>query len=104
MKRFVMPLLLVSAAFVSPAYANYFSNPVTGVNLNVGSAPNPTPEDIRESRTPVVADVATPAPDAVVAAAGEKQDTPKITNGGHEHDSPQPSSGTGVPRSTSPSR
>ena len=104
MRKFVMPLLLVSAAFVTPAYANYFSNPLTGVNLNVGSAPNPTPEDIRGNRMPVVSDVATPAPDAVVAAASEKQDTRKTADGGHEDNSPQPSSGAGVPRSTSPSR
>ena len=100
MKKFVMPLLLVSAAFVTPAYANYFSNPLTGVNLNVGSAPNPTPEDIRDNRMPVVTDAATSAPDST----GEKQDTPKTADGGHEHNSPQPSNGTSVPRSTSPSR
>src|SRR5262245_46850291 len=40
-------LLLLSAVSVSPAYANWFSNPAIGVNLNVGSAPNPTPGDLR---------------------------------------------------------
>ena len=40
-------LLLVSALGMSPAYANWFSNPRLGVNLNIGSAPNPTPEDLR---------------------------------------------------------
>jgi outer membrane protein OmpA-like peptidoglycan-associated protein len=42
-----MSLLLLSAVCVSPASANYFSNPRLGVNLNVGSAPNPKPSDLR---------------------------------------------------------
>jgi hypothetical protein len=41
------PLILLSAIFVAPASANFFHNPVTGVSLNVGSAPNPKPEDLR---------------------------------------------------------
>src|SRR5258705_7822204 len=40
-------LILLSAACVTPANANFFHNPVTGMNLNVGSAPNPKPEDLR---------------------------------------------------------
>jgi hypothetical protein len=40
-------LLLLSAVSMSPAYANWFSNPHTNTNLNIGSAPNPTPEDLR---------------------------------------------------------
>ena len=40
-------LLLLSAVAVSPAYANWFSNPHTGTMLNIGSAPNPTPADLR---------------------------------------------------------
>ena len=40
-------LLLLSAVGISPAYANWFSNPHTNINLNVGSAPNPTPEQLR---------------------------------------------------------
>jgi outer membrane protein OmpA-like peptidoglycan-associated protein len=43
-----LPLLLLSAAiFATPAGANYFSNPAAGVNLNVGSAPNPRPLEVR---------------------------------------------------------
>jgi hypothetical protein len=42
-----MSLLLLSAVCVSPASANWFSNPVAGTNLNIGSAPNPTPADLR---------------------------------------------------------
>jgi hypothetical protein len=43
----MMSLLLLSAVCVSPASANWFSNPRAGTNLNVGSAPNPTPADLR---------------------------------------------------------
>src|SRR5262245_17649309 len=41
--KITLPLLLLSAALASPASANFFSNPRTGLNLNVGSAPNPAP-------------------------------------------------------------
>ena len=44
----MMSLLLVSATvFITPASANWFSNPKTGTMLNIGSAPNPTPADLR---------------------------------------------------------
>jgi hypothetical protein len=88
MKNFVMPLLPLSAAFVTPAYANYFSNPQMGINYNIGSAPNPTPKDIRDNSMPVVE--AAPAPDAAVTA-GEKQDMPKTADRNHEHNSATPS-------------
>jgi hypothetical protein len=38
---------LLVAACASPAAANYFSNPATNTMLNVGSAPSPTPEQLR---------------------------------------------------------
>jgi outer membrane protein OmpA-like peptidoglycan-associated protein len=41
--KVTLSLVLLSAALACPASANYFSNPQTGLNLNVGSAPNPTP-------------------------------------------------------------
>jgi hypothetical protein len=47
MKRTVAYWLLFSAALCMPAYANYFHNPITHMNLNIGSAPNPTPADLR---------------------------------------------------------
>jgi outer membrane protein OmpA-like peptidoglycan-associated protein len=48
MRRTILPLLLLSAAaFATPAAANYFSNPAAGMNLNVGSAPNPKPMEVR---------------------------------------------------------
>ena len=44
MNKTLISLLLLSAAVcVTPASANYFSNARLGVNLNVGSAPNPKP-------------------------------------------------------------
>ena len=48
MRKTILPLLLLSAAVLAtPASANYFSNPQLGVNLNVGSAPNPKPAQVR---------------------------------------------------------
>ena len=46
-KTTLLSLLLLSAVCAAPAYANYFSDPRTGVNLNVGSAPSPTVEQHR---------------------------------------------------------
>ena len=43
----MMSLLLLSAVCVTPAYANWFSHAGTNTNLNIGSAPNPTPADLR---------------------------------------------------------
>jgi outer membrane protein OmpA-like peptidoglycan-associated protein len=48
MKKAFLSLLLLSAVIATPASANWFSNPRLGVNLNIGSAPNPKPADIRE--------------------------------------------------------
>lgn len=47
MRKVIVPLLMLSALIVSPASANYFSNPRAGMNLNIGSAPNPKPSDYR---------------------------------------------------------
>ena len=46
-KTAVISLIVLSAVSFTPAYANWFSNPRAGFNLNVGSAPNPTPGDVR---------------------------------------------------------
>ena len=51
MKKAVLPILLLTAVFATPASANYFSNPRLGINLNIGSAPNPKPSEIRETYT-----------------------------------------------------
>jgi hypothetical protein len=55
--KFVVAALLISAATVSavtPASANWFSNKYLGITRNVGSAPNPTPDDVRQMRLPIV--------------------------------------------------
>lgn len=46
-KRALITLLLASAVMITPASANWFARPQVGLNLNVGSAPNPTPGDLR---------------------------------------------------------
>src|SRR5215831_7284930 len=46
-KTTLLSLLLLSTVAVTPAFANWFSNPRTNTMLNVGSAPSPTPEDLR---------------------------------------------------------
>ena len=40
-------LLLAAVVAATPASANWFFRPGAGVSLNVGSAPNPTPNDLR---------------------------------------------------------
>ena len=52
--RLIWPVLLFSVALVSSASANWFSNPDWNINLHVGSAPNPTPDDIRVGRQPML--------------------------------------------------
>ena len=72
MKKAILSVLLLSAVCASPASANYFSNPIVGTNLNVGSAPNPTPMQLRllgESRTIVAENVVPPPPPAPVYEA-----------------------------------
>lgn len=50
--KMILSVLALSAAYATPTLANYFHNPHTNLNLNVGSAPSPTPRDIRENRLP----------------------------------------------------
>ena len=47
-------MLLLSAVFVSPASANWFASPKFGINLNSGSAPSPTPDDVSTGRQPML--------------------------------------------------
>jgi len=55
MKSRVLPVVLIaSALFATPSLANWFSNPYLNINRNIGSAPGPTPEDIRSMRLPLV--------------------------------------------------
>jgi hypothetical protein len=74
--KLMLPLLFVSAAFIMPASANWFHNPYEGINRNVGSAPNPTPADIREERLPIAAkneDNSNTAPAATKTANAENE-------------------------------
>ena len=52
--RTLLSVLLLSAVFVSPASANWFSNPSMGIDLNIGSAPSPTPDQVRSDRQPML--------------------------------------------------
>ena len=52
--RTLLSVLLLSAVFVSPASANWFSNPSMGIDLNIGSAPSPTPDQVRADRQPML--------------------------------------------------
>ena len=54
MRSRLLTVLLLSVVAVSPAAANWFSNPNLGINLHIGSAPNPTPEDILSGRQPML--------------------------------------------------
>ena len=57
-----LSLLVLSVALATPASAqSYFANPQTGQNLNVGSAPNPTPRD-RVEFAEIAPPVAPPPP------------------------------------------
>ena len=46
-KTTLATVLLLSAVMAAPASANWFFRPDVGISLNVGSAPNPTPNDLR---------------------------------------------------------
>src|SRR5215475_5296544 len=63
----VISILFLSAVCVTPAFANYFSNPTLNVHFNVGSAPNPTVRDVRENHTPQMTRVTRPAVDVATA-------------------------------------
>jgi hypothetical protein len=55
MKTFILvPLLSLSALFVSPASANWFANPTLSINLHIGSAPSPTPDQVRADSQPML--------------------------------------------------
>jgi hypothetical protein len=49
MKNFIpaIGLLLLSAAFVTPANANWFSSQSHNSMFNIGSVRNPTPQELR---------------------------------------------------------
>lgn len=51
---FLLAALLPISAAVSSASANWFNNPYVNINLNIGSAPNPTPDEVLGDRLPVL--------------------------------------------------
>ena len=78
-RKTVLALLLVSGAIATPAHANFFHNPFTGINLNIGSAPNPTPEDIRLERLPAVTqDDSAPTPPVAQATKPDTKTTAPV--------------------------
>src|SRR5258708_23658584 len=54
MTRILLRVLMLSAVFVSPAAANWLSNPGLRIDLNIGSAPSPTPDQVRSDRQPML--------------------------------------------------
>jgi hypothetical protein len=46
-KRTLMSLAMIAAIGATPAFANYFSDPASNTQLNIGSAPTPTPSDLQ---------------------------------------------------------
>src|ERR1700680_2698112 len=52
--RILLTGLFIAPAFVMPASANWFSNPSLDINLNLGSAPSPTPSDVLAERQPML--------------------------------------------------
>lgn len=63
--KMTLSMLLLSAVCVTPALANYFHNQRLNLYLNVGSAPSPTPRDVRENRLPRLVQAIRPQADAV---------------------------------------
>jgi len=95
--RTILPMMLVAAAFATPAAANWFHNPYQGINRNIGSAPNPTPQDIRENKLPIAVKNEEPAPAVIADAANDAKTASaeiKTAQGG----------GTGSVPAASPSR
>ena len=93
----ILPVLLVAAAFVTPASANWFHNPYQGVNRNIGSAPNPTPADIREGRLPIAAKNEQADPGTVAAADKDAGKTAAATPAADK-------GGNGIVASAAPAR
>ncbi len=96
--KLLVSVLLLSAAAITPSYANYFSNPMLGINLNVGSAPSPTPQDVRENRQPIVTEDVDDS--TTVATAPAQAKTANTT----EQKTSQPAAGSARTAQSSPSR
>jgi hypothetical protein len=75
-KTTFVSLLLLSAVIAAPASANYFSNTTLLINRNIGSAANPSAQDIREQRVPQVREEITASnlPKGPTKTAGNNSD------------------------------
>ena len=93
--KLMLSLLFASAAFVMPASANWFHNSYENINRNVGSAPNPTPADLREERLPIV----TKDEDKTDTAAA-----PKTASTATQQAAPAQSGGTATVAAAAPAR
>ena len=78
--KMTLSVLFLSAACATPTLANYFYNPYAGIRLNIGSAPSPTPRDIREDRLPKVRHAAAPHANAVADDTTKNTDKPAMND------------------------
>ena len=78
--KMTLSVLFLSAACATPTLANYFYNPYAGIRLNIGSAPSPTPRDIRENRLPKVGHAAPPHANAVADETTKNTDKPAMND------------------------
>jgi hypothetical protein len=78
--KITMSMLLLSAACTTPSLANYFYNPYTNLRLNVGSAPSPTPRDVRENRLPKVVHASSHRVDIVADDVTKSTDKPVLND------------------------
>lgn len=93
--KLMLPLLLIpAAALITPASANWFHNPYENINRNVGSAPNPTPADVRADRLPIVTEDENTSGTTTAQAKPDAKTASTTTQGG----------GAGTIPAASPSR
>ena len=82
---FLFPLAILTAAAVSPAQANYFHQPNTKMQRNIGSAPNPTAYDM--SGVYPTASVSTASEQKQVALKISLSETGTVRSAAVEHSS-----------------
>jgi len=85
-KTVFLVALFLASVVASTASANWFSNTFININLNLGSAPNPTPSDILADRVPLLVRDADgniiamiDAESGQIIATSEPQPAPKST-------------------------
>ncbi len=97
-KAMLLAGFLLAPVLITPASANWFSNPTVNINLNLGSAPNPTPDDVLADRVPVLVQDADgnviamidPASGKIIATV-EPQSVSRTTNTPGQSPAPKPS-------------